>query len=65
MHISDISVYSDNARLYAGDKQVVEQPPGKVARNTQSKQPEQAETGTDADSSSDDVYKGNFIDIYA
>ncbi len=65
MQISDISAYSDNARLYAGDRQVVEQSPGKVARNTQSKQSEQAVAGADADFSSSDMYKGNFIDTYA
>lgn len=65
MQISDISAYSDNARLSAGDRQVVEQSPGKVARNTLHKQPEQAVTGADAGFSSNERYKGNFIDTYA
>ncbi len=65
MQISDISAYLENARPHAGDKQVVEKPSGKVVRHTQSKQPEPAATGADAECSSDDIYKGNFINIYA
>lgn len=64
MQISDIRAYSDSALMFTGEKQV-EQSCGKVARNTLSNRPEKVVMGDDADFLSDDIYKGNFIDIYA
>ena len=64
MQISDIRAYSDSALMFAGEKQV-EQSCGKVAWNTLSKRSEKAVMGDVADFLSDDICKGNFIDIYA
>jgi hypothetical protein len=62
MQISDISAYSDNALPFNGKKQVA-QPLDRVDRYTL---PDRSEkTVLEPEFLSADIYKGNFIDIYA